>query len=121
AVFPRHNFRSPALHTWLRRNMRDYDVCDLHGVWSFPPLYAAIQSVRAPRPYLVRPHGSLEPYDVRKHHWQKQVYGRLVVRPLLQRSAGLLLTTSREADRAVLYGSKPEKYVVPLPAQVVDA
>ena len=120
-TLPKHNFRSPQLHSWLRKHARSFDLVDIHGVWSFPPLYAGIQASRANRPYLVRPHGSLEPYDIQKHYWQKQVYGRIVVKPWLQRSAGMLLATRREAQCAVSYGASPRRHVVPLPAQIVES
>lgn len=116
-AFPRHNFRSPTLSRWLLRHVSDYDLVEIHGVFSFPPLYAATACVRARVPYTVRPHGQLEPYDLAKHAAAKQAYGRVMVRQLLHRSATVLLTTRQELERMQGFGASCRQRVVRLPVQ----
>src|SRR6266498_4104297 len=60
---PPHYWHSPALRRWLDRNVADFDLVVVNGVFKFPFVDAAIASRRHRAPYLVQPHGSLDPYD----------------------------------------------------------
>lgn len=113
--FPRHNFRSPSLRRWLAANVGRYDLVEIHGVFSFVPLYAAWACTRSGTPYTVRPHGSLDPYDLQKHTVAKRILGPWVFRPFLQCARGLILTSKAEADRLVTFGARTQKFVAPLP------
>lgn len=113
--FPRHYFRAPGLRRWLKANVRKFDIVEIHSVFSFVPLYTATACQDAGVPYLVRPHGSLEPYDLRKHAQAKKVYGSCVVRQMLARAERVVLATKQEADRLRTFGASPAVEVVPLP------
>lgn len=112
---PRHNFRSPSLRRWLQDHVADYDLVEIHGIFSFVPLYTAWACRRSGTPYLVRPHGQLTPQDLKKHAWAKRLYGRLVVRPMLRGTAGVLLTTRLESEHLETYGVSCRRDIVPLP------
>lgn len=113
--FPEHNFRSPSLRRWLRDNVASHDLVEIHGVFSFVPLYAAWACVRTRTPYTVRPHGSLDPFDLTKHALLKQAFGRLAVRPVLRRCRYVVLTSNLEDERLVTFGASPRRVVMPLP------
>lgn len=113
--FPRHSFRAPGLRRWLKANVRKFDVVEIHNVFSFVPLYAATVCRDAGVPYLVRPHGSLEPFDLCKHARTKKVYGTTVVRRILAGAERVVLATRQEADRLQTFGAAPSVEVVPLP------
>jgi glycosyltransferase involved in cell wall biosynthesis len=72
------------------------------------------------KPYFVRSHGSLDPFDLKKRALLKRILGPLFVRPLLARSAGVICTTELEAERLVTYGAKPRRWVVSLPVPFPD-
>ena len=109
----RFGFSLPIVR-WLRRNLGRFDVVVLHEVFSFPVLAAAAEAQRRGVPYLIRPHGSLDPYDLRKHARLKKALGP-VFRPLIDRSAGLWLTADLERQRVRTFGASPKMYVTPLP------
>jgi glycosyltransferase involved in cell wall biosynthesis len=113
--FPRHHFNSIQLRSWLRKNVSKYDLVELHGVFSFVPLYTYLACRAAKVPYLVRPHGSLDPFDLRKHRFLKNVYGPLFVRPMIKHAQAVLLTAELEAQRLETYGAHAKKLVAPLP------
>jgi glycosyltransferase involved in cell wall biosynthesis len=113
--FPEHYWNSPAHRRWLFDTVPQFDLVVTHGVMKVPFVDAARAANRHGVPYIVQPHGSLDPYDLRKHRQLKRVYGPLVVRPMLQRAATVLVTTKREADRLVDFGAQPLVQVVPLP------
>src|SRR5438477_12443112 len=89
---PHHYWHSPSLRRWLRSNVDAFDLVAVHGVFKFPFVDAAFAARRNDVPYLVQPHNSLDPYDLRKHRALKFAYGPLVGRRLLGRSAGVLVT-----------------------------
>ncbi len=122
-VFPRttpaHYFRSPDLRQWLMRHTCDYDIVDVHGLFSFVPVYSTWASRRSRVPYVLHPHGSLEPFDLRKHANLKRFYNPLILRPILKHSSAMILTTELEQTRMRRFGGRePTTYVVPLPVQV---
>lgn len=112
---PHHNFRSPGLRHWLNWNVRRFDVVEIHNLFSFVPLYTARACQRADVPYIVRPHGSLEPVDLQKHALIKRPYGMAVVRNILSRAERVLVATQQEAERLNTFGATPRVDVVPLP------
>lgn len=113
--FPRHNFRSPSLRRWLDANVAHFDLVEIHGVFSLVPLYASRACRRARTPYTVRPHGSLDPFDLQKHALAKKVLGPTLFRSVLEGAASLVLTSQSEADRVVTFGTNPAKSILPLP------
>lgn len=112
---PRHNFRSPSLRRWLRDHVADYDLVEIHGIFSFVPLYTAWACRRSGTPYLVRPHGQLTPQDLKKHVWAKRLYGRLVVRPMLRGAERVLLATRQESEQLETYSTSCSREIAPLP------
>ncbi|MHB8464496.1 MAG: glycosyltransferase [Acidimicrobiales bacterium] len=114
---PRHYWNAPDLRRWLRAEVPRADLVVLHGVMKVPYVDGARISRKAGVPYLIHPHGSLDPYDLRKHRASKTVYGPLVVRPMVTRSAGVVVTADRERDRLVTYGGSAPVYVLPLAVQ----
>ena len=103
-----------SLWNWLERNIRLFDVVVIHEVFSFPAVAAAHWARRAGVPYVIRPHGSLDPYDMRKHSRLKTLL-RPVFGRYLQNSAGIWLTAQKEAERAVTYGVAVPRFVSVLP------
>jgi glycosyltransferase involved in cell wall biosynthesis len=112
---PHHYWHSPALRRWLKSAVSGYDLVLVHGVFKFPFIDAAEAARRTGVPYVIQPHGSLDPYDLRKHALLKRFYGPVVVRRLLSGSSGVIVTTDRERSCLITYGTQPRVDVVPLP------
>lgn len=118
--FPRRFSNSGELMQWLGRNIHRFDVVELHGIFVLTTLRAAKYCRERGIPYFVRPHGSLDPFDLQKHGWLKKIIGPLYVRWLLNHSAGVVCTAELEANRLVTYGAKPRRLVMPLPVPLSD-
>jgi glycosyltransferase involved in cell wall biosynthesis len=95
---PRRYVMSWPLARALREAVPAHDVAHLHSLYLFPPTIAAHYCRRAGVPYLVRPHGTLDPYLYRRHRGRKWLYERLIERRNLERAAALHFTTSEEAE-----------------------
>jgi glycosyltransferase involved in cell wall biosynthesis len=108
---------SRTLSAALRRSAAESDLVHLHTVWTYPTLRAAWACRKTGTPYLVMPHGMLDPNSVRRKRVKKWLYAKLVETPNLRRAAGLVYTHPEEerlARRSV--SGLPDGWIVPLAA-----
>jgi glycosyltransferase involved in cell wall biosynthesis len=106
---------SPALSRWLRAHVSAFDVVDVHAVFSHSSVAAGRACVRAGVPYVVRPHGALDPWSLRRKRGLKAVLFACGVRRLLARASRVQYTTAEEqrlAERRLSW--LPPGAVVPL-------
>jgi glycosyltransferase involved in cell wall biosynthesis len=94
--FPRRLARSPAMVRALRTEVPNCDVVHIHNLWQHPQ-YAAFRAAReAQVPYIVSPHGSLDPYLRRRGRFRKAVASALWHQAMLEGAALIHVTTSSE-------------------------
>ncbi len=105
---------SPAMASALRRRMREFDIIHVHSLYLFPTLAAAHYARRYGVPYIIRPHGTLDPYLRRRHRLRKMIYGWLIERRNLDSAAAVHFTSQDEADLVRPLGIKSPGLVVPL-------
>lgn len=108
---------SPGLAGALRAAVADSDLVHLHTVWTYPTLRAAWACRKLGVPYVVMPHGMLDPHSVRRKRVKKWLYAKFVEGPNLRRAAGLLCTHPEE-DRLAResVSGLPRGWIVPLAA-----
>jgi glycosyltransferase involved in cell wall biosynthesis len=109
--------RSKKLIPWLKANRSRFDGVVVHGMWQYPG-YAVWRTMSGRIPYMVFPHGMLDPYF--KHafplkHLKKWLYWLPVEYWVLRGAFRVLFTGQTEAELAKrsfwLHQWKP--YVVP--------
>jgi len=92
----------PALTRWLKANRDRFDGVMLHGLWEYTGV-AVLRSIAGHKPYVVFPHGMLDPYFKRAFpakHAKKWIYWLLNDYWLLRRAFRVLFITQIEADLA---------------------
>jgi len=47
------------------------DLTHTHGIWTYPSIATAAYCTRQRVPYMISPHGMLDPWAVRHHRWKK--------------------------------------------------
>jgi glycosyltransferase involved in cell wall biosynthesis len=90
------------------------DVVHIHGVWS-PYLAAfALTAIRNRVPFIVAPHGMLEPWSLGVHATRKSIAMMVYQRRILARASALHATSNMEADnlRRLELGAVPV-FVIP--------
>ena len=96
-----------------------------NGLWMYPSLASLRWSRRARRPYLISPHGMLDPWAVRNAAWKKRLVGRWFEDAHLAGAACLHAVTEAEAHAIRAYGLRNPICVVPngvdLPSETVFA
>jgi poly(glycerol-phosphate) alpha-glucosyltransferase len=99
----------------LARSLRERQPSLLHanGLWMYPSLASRRWSRRARRPYLISPHGMLDPWAVRNAAWKKRLAGWLFEDGHLAGAACLQAVTEAEARAIRAYGLRNPICVVP--------
>lgn len=90
------------------------DLAHFHGLWQ--PAYGQLARKyhTAGIPYVVSPHGMLEPWAWRHKWWKKFPYWHLVERPWVARAASVLATSKAEAKRLASFLPKARIDDLPL-------
>ncbi len=94
--FPRRLARSPAMVRALRTEVPNCDVVHIHNLWQYPQYAASCAAREAQVPYIVSPHGSLDPYLRRRGRFRKAVASALWHQAMLEGAALIHVTTSSE-------------------------
>jgi glycosyltransferase involved in cell wall biosynthesis len=94
---------SPRLQPWLKENLERFDALVIHGLWQWHS-YGSYLVVHGRMPYVVFPHGMLDPYFKRAFplkHLKKQVYWLAREYRVLRDAKAVCFTTAMERDAAV--------------------
>jgi glycosyltransferase involved in cell wall biosynthesis len=89
------------------------DAAHFHGLWQPDFRRAARAYQKLGVPYVVSPHGMLEPWAWRHKRWKKLPYWHLVEAPWVRRAACVLATAPMEARRLAAF--LPNTFVEVLP------
>ncbi len=93
---------TPRLGEWLKQNLARFDGVVIHGLWQYHS-YGSYRMVRDRTPYVVFPHGMLDPYFKRAFplkHLKKQVYWLAREYRVLRDARAVCFTTPIERDSA---------------------
>jgi glycosyltransferase involved in cell wall biosynthesis len=107
---------SSDLKRYIDRYVAIYDIVHVHGLYRFPPTYAAYQARKQGVPYIIRTHGSLDPYLYDKSSrnvWLKRQYERWFDLPNLHAAGAIHYTAEEERDRTAFLGLRAPSFVVP--------
>jgi glycosyltransferase involved in cell wall biosynthesis len=88
---------SPEMYAALREETRGYDLVHIHSLFLFPQFAAYRAALDAGAPYIVSPHGALDPYLRRRGRVAKAVAMQAWQRAMLHRAAALHVTSPEEA------------------------
>ncbi len=115
--FPNRFTNSNALGEWLDDYVCEYDLVEIHEIFSCPPIFASRACVRNGVPYILNTHGGLIPSDLKKRRMLKFLFRKTFLQPLLRNAQVLKAATKFESDTMVTYGAQTAKAVVPLPVE----
>jgi glycosyltransferase involved in cell wall biosynthesis len=94
---------SPRLQPWLKENLKRFDGLVIHGLWQWHS-YGTYRVVHGRTPYVMFPHGMLDPYFKRAFplkHLKKQMYWLAREHRVLRDARAVCFTTAIERDAAV--------------------
>ncbi|MEH2147705.1 glycosyltransferase [Nostoc sp.] len=89
---------SPSLISWLFKNVNSYDI--VHSQTVFAPMISVANSICKyfQIPYIVTPHGMLEPWALSYKAWKKRIYYKVFENSAIQNSSAIQATSSLELN-----------------------
>ena len=101
----------PRLRAWGYSNQlvpailqADLDILSVHGLWKYCSVGSQRWHRQTGRPYVVHPHGMLEPWAVRNAMWKKRIAALLYENQHLRGAACLRALSEAEAQSIRSYG-----------------
>ena len=101
--FRRYKF-SLSLLKWLNENVEQFDLAHIHALFSPVTTLAATIARGHKLPYIIRPCGMLDPADLQKKKFLKQIYAAFLERPNLAGAAAIHFTSKQEAKISERFG-----------------
>jgi len=89
----------PAFSRWLRENLRRFDIATVEGLWQFHGPATRAAALAANIPYVVYPHGMLDPWFRRTYpvkHCKKILYWHLIEHRVLRDARAVIFTADEE-------------------------
>lgn len=111
---PRRLAHSPAMSACIERVVAEYDVVHIHSLWLFPQFAAQRAARRAGVPYVVSPHGALDPYLRRHGRVRKAVTDFAWQRRMLADATLLHITTAQEGKLLADIAPDTPREIVPV-------
>jgi len=93
--------------------VRAADLVHIHALWEEVQHLAAVLSRVYKKPYIICPHGMLDPWCLNQSKWVKKVYLAWRLRRNLQGATALHFTSQIEADLVKPLGLRPPSIVEP--------
>jgi poly(glycerol-phosphate) alpha-glucosyltransferase len=89
------------------------DLLHVHGLWTFISIAARSWSASGRAPYVVSPHGMLDPWALKRSRWKKRIASALYERGHLRRAACLHALCDAEYDAIRALGLRNPVCVLP--------
>lgn len=119
----------PMLSTWgysaifaraIRPLVAEADIVHLHGLWQYPAFAAARLCWQLKKPYVVMPHGFLEPERLKISSLKKKIAGAFFDNRMLRRATALVATSESEAKGIRAYGLTQPIHIMPIGLDVAN-
>lgn len=102
---------APSLGKFLRKHLLNSDIVVVAGLWQYPTWISAKVCREIGKPYVVSPHGMLDPWPMEQKSWKKEMYLRLVEKQALGKAAALHAMSPSEAKHLAKWNQSV--FVVP--------
>jgi glycosyltransferase involved in cell wall biosynthesis len=105
---------SRPLASWLRRNVKDFDVVHVHAVFSHACMAAARACLEHGVSYVVRPLGTLDPWSLRQKRLRKRLLWHAGAKYVVRGAAAVHYTAAQEQRLAEPFARANRGVVIPL-------
>lgn len=98
----------------LKEKIPDVDIVHIHSLYLFHTAVTALYCDKFQIPYVIRPHGTLDPYIYKRHRFRKMIVDILFQNRVIRRASGIHFITEEEKMLAGKYTYGAPAFVVPL-------
>lgn len=104
---------APRTRLTVQRMVNAAEIIHIHGLWADIQHQAAVESRNSGRPYVVTPHGMLDPWSLAQSRWKKYAYMRWRLLKNLNCAAALHYTAPIEKKLCDRLSLAPPKVIEP--------
>ncbi len=101
------------ISSWLKRNVKNYDLVHIHAVFSHASIAAAQACKASNTPYIIRPLGTLDPWSVSQKSFRKQLFLKAAVKNLLNSACAIQYTSDMEKQTTESFHGLERGVVIP--------
>jgi len=98
----------------LKGKIPDVDIAHIHSLYMFHTAVSAHYCEKFQTPYVIGPHGSLDPFIYKRHRFRKKIVEILFQDRVIRRASGVHFITEEEKTLAGRYTFGTPGFVVPL-------
>lgn len=101
---------------WLIKNISNYDIIHIHGLYRFPPTFGAWLARKKKKRYIIMPHGSFDPFLFKQSKYNvtiKRLYEFLFDIPNLNNASAIHYTATEEKELASFLNLRAPSVVIP--------
>ena len=98
----------------LKEKIPDVDIVHIHSLYMFHTAVTALYCEKFQIPYVIRPHGTLDPFIYKRHRFRKKIVEILFQDRVIRRASGIHFITEEEKMLAGKYTFGAPGFVVPL-------
>lgn len=106
----KHSFKREIVFILTQNN---FDILHGNGLWQMPVHFMANEANKRNIPYIISPHGMLEPWALNKGKWKKKLAMKLYQRRDIARATCIHATAQMEAENIWELGFKNPIAVIP--------
>ncbi len=103
---------SKELKDYLQKHVKSYDLIWIHALWTGTTFYAAKYAKKCNIPYIVTPHGMIEPDALKRKGFKKKLYWLLIEKRVFDSAAAIHCITEAESMYAKQL-TKTKNFVIP--------
>lgn len=107
-----------SMRKWLYEHIPYYDLVHIHGLFAYTSLPACSAARRYGKPFIITPHGMLDPWCLSHKWWKKWPYYFFLERQNLHFAAAVHVTSAFEAEGISNLGFNAKTHVIPLSVEV---
>jgi glycosyltransferase involved in cell wall biosynthesis len=96
----RRLYRSQAAERWIASHIDEFDLLDVHGIWSFSGIAFARTFRRHGKPYALTPHGAMTRYDWQKSALRRKLFFIAGFDKIWRNADAVRFTSEGEADNS---------------------
>lgn len=87
---------APAFLKAVREKVEEVDLVHIHGLWHGAAFPTARIAAKAGVPFVISPHGMFEPDAFQRSGWKKQLFWKLLFKPVFRKAAAVHCTAQSE-------------------------
>jgi glycosyltransferase involved in cell wall biosynthesis len=111
-AYHKRMFFSPGLIPVTKRKVKNFDIIHLHDFYTFHNAVVGNYANKYKIPFVITPHGALDPIRRKQKNFLKEVYIHLWGQRLLRDAKKIIVTAQAEVEQCLLGGINEDKIEV---------